>query len=204
MGSSARRTKTKQRLHSASTAKRQQNMSPGTKAKIQTSYKEPKEPEGKNLAAEFEHAFENQDAEWKATERSRKTMPRDPNKRARVLQNLMKDEASKVFADAIGYANRKELAALRLLAANIRVAVVDSKQGNANTNEQRQFRKIVAAVVASETPRSARLLRETAKSTGSNYERLCSGIVFRERLLKKDVRALFALEVTTHCQRDSI
>ena len=145
------------------------------------------------MAGDFETAYLNQDAEHKATTRSRKALPSDPAKRAKVLQNLMADDASKAFADDMGGTNPNELEALRMLAANLRVVVEESKQSNCNSTAQRQFRKIVAAVLVSKATRSARLLRETAKLVGLNYRRLCQGLVFRERLMMKGVNALFTL-----------
>ena len=81
------------RVRNGSTAKRHQDMSPGTKLKVQSGYKRV----GKALAGDFQAAYLNQDAKHKATARSRKALPSDPAKRAKVLQNLMADDTSKVL-----------------------------------------------------------------------------------------------------------
>ena len=93
MGSSARRNRNMARVRNGSPATRHQDMSPGTKLKVQSGYRRA----GKTLAGDFQAAYLNQDAKHKATARSRKALPSDPAKRAKVLQTLMADDASKVL-----------------------------------------------------------------------------------------------------------
>eukprot|EP00658_Telonema_sp_P-2_P078499 TRINITY_DN7361_c0_g2_i2.p1 TRINITY_DN7361_c0_g2~~TRINITY_DN7361_c0_g2_i2.p1 ORF type:complete len:267 (+),score=61.61 TRINITY_DN7361_c0_g2_i2:186-986(+) len=182
----SRRKRTSQRLNTGVVSQRQATMSPGTKVKMQRSYAD--------CAANLEDAFPTKDAEWKATQRARAAQPKDSRKRAKVMMNLMGDKESEVFAEAIGATNPKELTALRLLAANIRELVQqhEGKGGVTARNEVRHFRKVVATLVASDSIKNYRLLQETSRLTGLDHRRLLKGIVFRERMLKGDVNALFA------------
>jgi hypothetical protein len=194
MGSSRKRQRASQQVVvSGKKSSRQETMSPETKRKIRTSYKSATVGGGCKL--DFEDAFANKDAEWKATQRARAAQPRGPNKRAKVLLNMMNDTESQVFVDAVGLGNPKEIKALRLLANNIKEMVEEHNvKGMYRQNKVRHFRKVVAMLVGSETTKSSRLIQETARLTGLDHRMLLAGIVFRNRLLAGDKNALFAME----------
>jgi hypothetical protein len=145
--------------------------------------------------------FVSEGAEHKATQRARQAQPESPRKRQRVLKNLMTDAASQLFVANFLGAPPKELAALKLLAANLKAinAALNADHGAVRTNQVRHFKKIVCALVASQATKDQKLLTETARLTGCDRHRLSAGIAFRERLLNRDVNALFAVEVHFLC-----
>jgi hypothetical protein len=167
-------------------------MSPASLQKLSTSYKK--------VAVEVPSPspFPSEGAEHKATQRARKAQPESPRKRQRVLNNLMADAESQLFVQNFGTGVApQELAALRLLAANLKEIndALNEDHGAVRSNQVRHLKKVIRAVVASQATKDQRLLRETARLTGCERHALSFGISFRERPIKRDVNALFAVEV---------
>jgi hypothetical protein len=194
MGNAKARARASQRVTSGKQSQRMQAMSPGTKEKIHTSYRQPQvAADGKKLS--FSDAYADKDTEWKATQRARAALPRSQAKRAKVMQNLAGDHESKLFAEACCGGDPKELAALRLLGKNIHALATQHTHGESMRNDVRHLRRVLAAISCSEVTRSDRLMRETSKITGMNHRVLMQGIIFREKLLQNDVKALCAQTV---------
>jgi hypothetical protein len=81
MGNAKARARASQRVTSGKQSQRMQAMSPGTKEKIHTSYRQPQvAADGKKLS--FSDAYADKDTEWKATQRARAALPRSQAKRA--------------------------------------------------------------------------------------------------------------------------
>jgi hypothetical protein len=191
MGSACRRkVKTQRVVKGGRNSTRNRQMTTETLSQVQTSYR--------GSSSKTKTPFASKEAEHKATERSRRPLPEDPAKRQRVLENLMADEASALFVDNFLGVKPKEMAALKLLASNLREinAALNANHGAVRSNQVRHLKKIVCAVVASDATRDDRLLRETARLTGCERHSLSFALKFRERLLKRDVNALFTLEVS--------
>jgi hypothetical protein len=192
MGNAARRKRSSQRLPSDGSCKKSKRlvqMSPGSQEKLQTGYRP---VEGPIPMLSFEGAYDNEDAEWKATQRARAALPKHPAKRAKVLHSIVQDKESKLFAEACCGGDPKEIAALRLLGRNIHALATQHTHGESTRNDVRHLRKVLAAIACSQTTRSDRLMRETARITGLNHRVLLEGIIFRKKLLQNDVKALCA------------